>query len=108
MPAGPIMTASLKRISKLLPLPDAIRALIKTDMTWRKTMKHALGMFLLAWTFDAFAQEVNPIIGIWKRNDVESTAPGLPPKMEVREYRPGPDGYLIGLAVWIGTNGSPG
>jgi hypothetical protein len=71
-------------------------------------MKHLLLLCLLAWSFSATAQEANPIIGVWKRSDAESTAPGQPPQMEVREYRAGPDGHLVGLAVWVSATGRPG
>ena len=71
-------------------------------------MKHLLLLCLLSWSLGVCAQQTNPIIGIWKRNDAESTAPGTPPRMEVREYRQRPDGYLVGLAVFVSASGRPG
>ncbi len=71
-------------------------------------MKLAIGALLLACSLGAAAQEQNPTVGVWKRNNVESTAPGEPPQTEVREYREGPDGYLTGLAVWVDAGGRPG
>ena len=71
-------------------------------------MKHVLVLCLLSWSLGVCAQQANPIVGVWKRNDAESTAPGTPPLTEVREYRERPDGYLVGLAVWVSANGRPG
>lgn len=71
-------------------------------------MKHVLLLCLLSWSLGVCAQQANPIVGVWKRNDAESTAPGTPPLTEVREYRERPDGYLVGLAVWVSANGRPG
>jgi hypothetical protein len=48
------------------------------------------------------------IEGTWRLNPAASHLPGPPPQSHVRSYRMGPDGVLVGLAVVVAANGTPG
>ena len=62
--------------------------------------------FLLLCCSVANAQ-VPHIVGSWKLDAESSDPQDHPPRLAVRDYFPTEDGYLIGLAVTIDTEGYP-
>ena len=52
--------------------------------------------------------QVPHILGTWKLNTGASQFLGPPPQSEVRQYSVADNGYLVGLAVFIDTQGNPG
>ncbi len=67
----------------------------------------AVAVLLLCCSIRAHAQ-VPHIVGNWKLNVAASRLPGPAPQTHIRRYSVGEDGTLIGLAVVVEADGTPG
>jgi hypothetical protein len=70
-------------------------------------MSLVAGLLFACWSAPAQAQ-VPYIVGTWELNVEASRFPGQPPRTEVRRYILTDDGVLIGIAVFVGSQGNPG